>query len=74
MSMIYSQFFRRPFPSINAAMTSSTGSFKLVLLQTTARPVHHNAVTLVETLCWGSQRQQKRRPGQAKQMQELEIV
>jgi hypothetical protein len=37
-------------------------------------PCPSHAVTLVETLCWGSQRQKKRRPGQAKQTQELEIV
>jgi hypothetical protein len=28
--------------------------FQIALLQTAACPIHHNAVMLVETLCWGA--------------------
>ena len=52
MSKIYSQDFRGPFPAINACNDQLTWVFQIALLQIAARPIHHDAVMLLETLCW----------------------
>jgi hypothetical protein len=59
-------------PSIILQMTSSLGPLQITLLETPARPIHHNAVMLVETLHRASQRQQMHRGGQANEKHEFE--
>jgi hypothetical protein len=53
----------------NDQLTGATSN----LLETPARPIHHNAVMLVETLHRASQRQQMHRGGQANEKHEFEI-